>query len=87
MREKLVPQRVLLFLIAVAVVLLISGLVTLGLGELLAALEDELGSRVVKYVALGCAALCVVDLICLVLAQGLNSLAQNDEPVDEGEKE
>jgi len=70
-------------LIALAVVLLISGLVTLGLGELLGALGDELGSKVMKYIALGCGLLCVVDLICLVLAQAVNSLAENDQPPDE----
>ncbi len=83
MRRQLVPQRLLLLLTALAVVLLISGFVTLGLGELLAALGDELGSRVVKSIALGCGVLCVVDLICLVLAQAVNSLAETDEPPDE----
>lgn len=83
MAGKLVPRRVLFLLIAAGAVLLIGGFVTLGLGELLGAMDDPLGSRVLKYIALTCGVLCVVDLICLVLAQAVNSLAETDEPPDE----
>jgi len=82
MRQKLIPQRVLFFLIAAAFILLISGFVALGLGALLAALHDDLGSKVVNYLALGCGALFVIDLLCLILAMAVNSLADPDGPPD-----
>ncbi|OHB86363.1 MAG: hypothetical protein A2V98_17015 [Planctomycetes bacterium RBG_16_64_12] len=69
-------------LIAAGVVLLISTLVALGLAELLAALNDQLGAKAVKYVALGCGVLFVIDLICLVLAQAVNSLDESDDSSD-----
>jgi hypothetical protein len=84
MRKKLVPQRVVLLLIAAAVVLLVGGFATLGLGELLAALDDaEVGGRVAKWIALAFGVLFVIDLVCLVLAQGLNSLSENDDSPEE----
>jgi len=82
MRHKLVPQRVLFLLIAVALVLLISGFVSSGFGKLLAAMGDQPGGLVFEYVALGCGALLVIDLVCLVLAQAVNSLTEGDGPPD-----
>ena len=82
MRQRLIPQRVLFLLVAVAVVLLIGAAVMFGLAELLAALGDAAGSVVLKYVALACGGLVATDLICLVLAQAVNSLADPDEPPD-----
>lgn len=83
MREKLVPQRVLFLLIAAAVLLLIGGFVMLGLAALLAALGDEAGSVALEYIALGCGVLLVIDLVCLVLAQAVNSLDVTDDSPDE----
>jgi hypothetical protein len=84
MRPRLVPQRALLLLIALAVLLLVGGLVTLGLGELLEAMGDQGAvSSVLKYIALGCGVLFVVDLISLILAQAVNSLAETDDSPDE----
>jgi hypothetical protein len=82
MRQSLVSQRVLFLLVALAIVLLIGTVVIFGLAELLAALGDAAGSAVLKYVALTCAGLLATDLICLVLAQAVNSLADTDEPPD-----
>ena len=80
MRQKLVPQRVLLLLIAVAVILLIAGFVTFSLRELLAATGDLTGATVAGYAALVCGVLFAIDLVCLVLAQALNSVADDEDP-------
>ena len=80
MRRRLIPQSILFLLTASAVVLLVGGFVALGLGRLLAAMGDETGGRVAGYVALASAALFVIDLICLILAQAVNSLADTDGP-------
>ncbi len=53
--------------------------VVLAVSALLAAMGDPLGGVVLKYIAMGCGILWVVDLAALVLAEGLNSLAENDE--------
>jgi hypothetical protein len=82
MRQKLISQRVLFGLIAVAVILMIGGFVALALGRLLEALGDQPASGALDYVALGCGALFLIDLICLVLAQALNGLDNPDDPSD-----
>ena len=80
MRHKLILQRILVSLIAAAVMLLIGVTVTLGLGELLAAMGDRPGSIVLQYIALAGGGLCVLDLICLILLVAVNSLLDPDEP-------
>jgi hypothetical protein len=82
MRQSSVWQIVLFLLLALAIVLLIGTVVLFGLAELLAALGDAAGSAALKYVALASGGLLVTDLICLVLAQAVNSLAETDEPPD-----
>ena len=82
MPKRLVPQTVLLLLVAAAVALLIASLVGVGLGELLVKLGDASGGKALKYIALACGGLLVIDLVCLVLAQAVNSLADTDEPPD-----
>ncbi len=82
MRQTLIPQRVVVLLVAAAVILLVAGFVTLGLGELLAAMGDLGGSVALKYIALGCGALCLVDLICLILVQAVRSLLETDDSQD-----
>ena len=82
MPRRLVPHTILLLLLAAAIALLIASLVGVGLGELLLKLGDATGGTVLKYVALACGVLLVIDLVCLVLAQALNSLTDSDEPPD-----
>jgi len=82
MPKRLVPHNVLLLLVAAAIGLLIASSVGVGLGELLVKLGDATGGRVLKYIALACGVLLVIDLVCLVLAQALNSLGDADEPPD-----
>lgn len=82
MPKRLVPHTVLLLLVAAAIALLIASSVGVGLGELLVKLGDATGGKVLKYIALACGVLLVIDLVCLVLAQAVNSLADSDEPPD-----
>ncbi len=82
MPKRLVPHTVLLLLVAAAIALLIASSVGVGLGELLVKLGDAGGGKVLKYIALACGVLLVIDLVCLVLAQAVNSLADTDEPPD-----
>lgn len=82
MPKRLVPHNLLLLLIVAAIGLLIASSVGVGLGELLVKLGDATGGKVLKYVALACGVLLVIDLVCLVLAQAVNSLADSDEPPD-----
>jgi ABC-type hemin transport system substrate-binding protein len=83
MRPQLAPKRVLFLLLAAALVLLIAGAVSAGLGQLLAALGDAAAATVLGYVALACGALLVIDLVCLVLAQTLRSLGEDDDTPEE----
>ena len=83
MRRPLVPQRLLFLLLAAALVLLIAGAVSVGLAQLLTALGDAPGGTVLRYVALTFGALLVTDLVCLVLAQALRSLGEDDDTPEE----
>jgi len=80
MSQKPVPKAVTLLLIAGLLVLPISAGVVLAVSALLAAMGDTTGGAVLNYIALGCGILWVVDLASLVLAEGLNSLSDRDEP-------
>jgi hypothetical protein len=82
MPKRLIPQRVFLLLLAAAIALLIASSVSVGLGELLRKLGDETGGKVLKYIALGCGVLLVIDLVCLVLAQAVNAVADDEGPPD-----
>jgi uncharacterized membrane protein YhaH (DUF805 family) len=62
--------------------LLVGGLVLpiaisliLALATLLTAMGDAIGGQVLQYIALACGIFWMIDLVCLLLAQGLNSLA------------
>jgi hypothetical protein len=83
MRRHLVPQRLLFLLLAAALVLLIGCAVSLGLGQLLTALGDAPAGSVLRYVALAFGALLVTDLVCLVLAQAVRSLGEDDDTPEE----
>ncbi len=82
MSQKPVPRWLLLLLAAGAVLLPIVIAVLWGVSALLIAMGDSSGGGVVKCVALAAGILWVVDLVCLVLAQTLNSLGGPDEPTD-----
>jgi ABC-type transport system involved in multi-copper enzyme maturation permease subunit len=79
MGRKLIPRAVLHLLAAGLVVLPIAICVILAVAALLGEMGEPPQQSPLKWVALGVGILWVVDLICLVLAQALNSLAENDE--------
>ena len=79
MNRRLVPRGVSLLLLAGMVILPIAAGVVLAVSSLLAAMGDSAGGVVLKYLALGCGILWVVDLAALVLVQGLHGLSDHDE--------
>jgi hypothetical protein len=79
MHQRLIPQGVLLLLVAVAIVLAIGFGLLMALGRILAAMGDAGGGVVVDYIALGCGALFVLDLILLVLVLGVRSLTEPED--------
>ena len=74
-----VPRWVSRVLVAGALVLPITICVIWAVSLLLGEMDDPVGERVLKYVALAAGILLTVNLICLVLIQGLNSLDETDE--------
>jgi len=80
MSRKIVPPRIVLLLTGLALVLLLTVGVVLAVAAVLGAMGDEPGSRVVRWVALGCGIPLIVDLICLLLALGINSLSDTEPP-------
>jgi len=85
MSKKPVPPRAILLLIAIALLLLIAGVIVLGLAALLGAMGDVVGSRVLNCIGLGVGVLLAVNLVFLVLVQAFNSVADSDQPSDEPE--
>lgn len=79
MSQKPVPSSVIRLLIAGVVVLPIAICVILGVAALLGEMGEPQERSPLKWVALGVGILWIVDLICLVLAQALNSLPKHDE--------
>jgi len=78
MDQKLIPPRGVMILLGAAVVLPVAVCVILAVSALLGAMNDVTGGRVLGYVAWACGLLWVIDLICLVVALALNSLANDD---------
>ena len=73
------PDRVVLSLLVVAVVLPIALAVVLGVAALLTQMGDVAGGAVLHRVALTGGILWVIDLICLVLVLAVGSLRGPDE--------
>ncbi len=80
MDQRLVSKSIVFFLVAGGVALPIAVCVCLAIGTLLQAMGDTVGSAVLTYIAWGCGGLWGLDLICLVLAAGINSLGDKDPP-------
>lgn len=79
MSQKPVPTRIIRLLIAGVVVWPIAICVILAVAALLGEMGEPPERSPLNGVALGVGILWVVDLICLVLAQGLNSLTDTDD--------
>jgi hypothetical protein len=79
MNRPLIPARIVLSLIVVAVLVPISLCVVLGVAALLAQMGDAAGGAVLDRIALAGGILWVIDLICLVLTLAIGSLRGPDE--------
>ena len=75
-----VSRRVIFWLLGIAVVLLVAFLVVGALSLLLSTVGDVEGMRTVGHVAVTLIVLLAVDLICLVLALGMDSASRSDDP-------
>lgn len=82
MRQRLIPQGVLLLLVALAIMLAIGFGLLMALGRILAAMGDLGGAMVVDYMALGCGGLFVFDLILLVLVLALRAVGDAEDRSD-----
>ncbi len=69
-----ISRTVLTILVTVGCVLPLAIVVTVGVGRLLAAMEDAAAARVLDRVALAIGLLWAVDLLCLLLALGIHAL-------------
>jgi hypothetical protein len=67
-------RRALVVLIAVALVLPIVTLILLGTSRLLSAMDDQAGAGVLDRLALAAGVLWAIDLVVLVIVQGLHTL-------------
>ena len=79
MNRQLIPARIVLSLIVVAVLVPITLCVVLGVAALLAQMGDAAGGAVLYRIALAGGILWVIDLICLVLVLAIGSLRGPDE--------
>jgi len=80
MTRKPIPRPIMLLLIALSAVTPIAVCVVMAVSTLLGAMQDATGARVLTYIAWAFGILWLIDLICLVLAAGLNSLGDRDVP-------
>jgi hypothetical protein len=79
MNRPMIPNRIVLLLIVVAVLVPITLCVVLGVAALLAQMGDVAGGAVLQRIALAGGILWVIDQICLVLALAIGSLRGPDE--------
>jgi hypothetical protein len=80
MHRPIIPQRIVLGLIATAILLPIIICVVIGVAALLGAMGDSLGGAVLQRIALACGILWVIDLVCLLVAVAIETLGSPDEP-------
>jgi hypothetical protein len=83
MSRKPISNRVVTALVGTAAVLTITLAVALVTGHVLGKMGDSLGQNVLDAVALGVGVVWAVDVVCLVLALGINAAAEAEDPPDE----
>lgn len=76
----MISRPVLAILVTAACILPVAIAILLGVGRLLGAMEDAAGAAVLDRVALAMGILWAVDLVCLLVAQGINSLGPPPGP-------
>ena len=81
----MISRPVLTILVTAGCVLPLAIVVTVGMGRLLAAMDDAAAALVLDRVALGIGLLWGVDLLCLVLALGIRALGPPSERDDSAE--
>lgn len=84
MAGRLIPQRALVVLIVVSIVLVMTLAAVLVFGAILGAMGDEAGSTALHWVAAGVGLVLVVDLMCLILALAIHAAERSEEPPEEG---
>ena len=67
-------------MVAAALVLPIALVVVVAAGQLLVAMGDPDGSRVLSRVALSLGLVWAIDLVCLLTVLGMRALTSGDEP-------
>ena len=80
MNRKPIPPRIVVALLAAGVILPIAISVILAVSAFVSGMGDSVGGKVLQSVALGCGILWAIDLVCLVLALGLNWLSDASGP-------
>ena len=76
----MISRSVLAILVTVACILPVAITIVLAVGRLLGAMQDGLGAITLDRVALALGILWGVDLVCLLVAQGINSLGPPSDP-------
>lgn len=79
MQQPLIPQRLVLVLLAAAILVPITVCVLLSVAALLNAMGDNTGGVVLQRIALAGGVVWAVDLICLVLALAANAVKNRDD--------
>jgi hypothetical protein len=78
-----ISHTIIAVIIAVAVILPIAICLILAVASLLAAMGDASGGGTLRWIALGCGIIWLLDLILLIISLGINSLGEpNDSNFD-----
>jgi len=80
---RLISDRLVLVLAAIAVVLLVATCAVLAFGAILGAMGDVSASLVLYWIAAGLGILLVVDIVCLILGMAVRLAEPRDEPPSE----
>ena len=76
----MISRTVLAILVTAACILPVAIAILLAVGRLLGAMQDDAGAAVLDRIALAAGILWAVDLVCLLVAQGINSLGPPTGP-------
>lgn len=76
----MISRTVFAILVTSACILPVAIAIVLAVGRLLGAMQDEAGAAVLDRVALAIGILWAIDLVCLLVAQGINSLGPPSDP-------
>lgn len=83
MTQKPISKRAMAVLVGIASVLTITLVVVFVTGHILGKMGDSLGRTVLDCVALGVGVIWAIDVLCLVLALGVNALADAENHPDD----